>query len=94
MAKFTPGPWRFKISTTPFYTRHYIYGDRGQGLAEVYTHDDGEANARLIAAAPAMYEALKSVLFDCDNVYGSAPLTDTIKQIHAALALADGGDDE
>jgi len=65
--KHTPGPWR-TIESTDKTMRTVVGPDfPGQGyIADVNlcrTNDaqdvDGEANARLIAAAPAMYEALQ-----------------------------------
>lgn len=51
--KHTPGPWREDMG--------FIYaGESSQMVCDVDTvNDDWEANARLIAAAPAMLDALK-----------------------------------
>lgn len=56
---FTPGRWT--ISDEAEWQR--VYGEDSGLIAEIYTDDDNEAraNARLIAAAPALYEALSRV---------------------------------
>ena len=72
--KYTPGPW---IVETKDDLEHWINAPKGDpdtrlsswsGLAIVYGFEDGETgqkkgvkNARLIAAAPDMLEALKTI---------------------------------
>jgi hypothetical protein len=51
MSAHTPGPW--KVSN-----KHTVGNDRGELVAETMTAQD----ARLIAAAPAMLEALEGAL--------------------------------
>ena len=69
--KWTPGPWRVARSGTK--DRSVIVEfeneDRWAWLCEVYREHEGEhdwrdlhADARLIAAAPLLYEALRDVL--------------------------------
>jgi len=57
----TPGPWHAKPETV--YVPAQVWAD-GRELAEVYgeTHEAREANARLMAAAPVMLEALRDAL--------------------------------
>lgn len=57
--KRTPGPWSFGYTGM---TGYGIYGG-GQHIATsiLYKRDGGEANARLIAAAPELLEALKNL---------------------------------
>lgn len=63
-AKHTPGPWSANEATIT-YTQFNItakdsfIGEVGGGLQ---SDDEIEANARLIAEAPTMYEALKMVV--------------------------------
>lgn len=64
-SKHTPGPWHFHKKQSEFAFRIDAAGDDWQELATVYqvppyTHlmEQGEANARLIAAAPELLEAL------------------------------------
>lgn len=101
----TPGPWRVEQDTTliwgdcnPDDTTSY---GMGYPIAECRVipsaswakgpkgHAEAEANARLIAAAPDMFEALKMAR-EAFVVSGSMPLSDadTLALIDAALAKA------
>jgi len=56
-AQHTPGPWRSNDFSSSVYG--YIFGD-SQAVCRVFLDgDECEANARLIAAAPDLLEALK-----------------------------------
>lgn len=78
MSKHTPGPWRAnaKPMGNPYgvITEHgenenwSICNDGGRFIAAIKMQPEEEANARLIAAAPEMLEALESAL----NVEGAA----------------------
>jgi hypothetical protein len=60
----TPGPWKFgSISNGDFYKRN-IAGADGYHVALTSSRDDAEvdANARLIAAAPELLEALQAII--------------------------------
>lgn len=64
MSKHTPGPWSYNYIGSHGYC---IYegatpGGKHIGLSILYKKDGGEANARLIAAAPDLLEALRVVL--------------------------------
>jgi len=60
-AKFTAGEWKAR-GTTRGLNGFYV-GTDTQNIAQVYSSiPECEANARLIAAAPAMFEALKDCL--------------------------------
>ena len=98
--KHTPGPWEFggvaNIATT-FDSEVNIYPPKaGPGeyqysgpVAVVAVHDDsgGEANARLIAAAPDLLDALKAFPgFTDDATVGDK----WIEQVRAAIAKAEG----
>ena len=66
--KWTPGPWRVVSMAIGSMTRHDIVAGDLHGNefnVPVYTED----NARLIAAAPEMAEALRALLDDVDG-YG------------------------
>ena len=93
-AQHTPGPWRSSGSLTI-----YIEARLGDGwIQEVCSvgpteADKGygeqqQANARLIAAAPDLLEALQAVLA---NSLDSKGLADAHKQARAAIAKATGG---
>ncbi len=59
MSKFSEGPW--VITHSPL--NGYRVSDKaGWGVAVVLKDINDDANARLIAAAPAMYEALQKIL--------------------------------
>ena len=61
--KHTPGPWHVGLKPGPM-----VYGPQGEqivGLNVMLDSDEVLANAKFIAAAPAMYEALHNLL----NVY-------------------------
>jgi hypothetical protein len=79
---FSPGPWQFEPITEEAridpdltledYDLFFIESAKLEVLAIVQDHptklEKAEANARLIAAAPEMLEALKSVL-RCPGIY-------------------------
>jgi hypothetical protein len=79
----TPGPWM----------SHGAGGEIHGNSRVVATmcwcsgmHDEDEANARLVAAAPEMLAALQEVYAICED--GSPPGLGTILVIRAAIALA------
>jgi hypothetical protein len=59
-AKHTPGPWSYGY----YGCSGYCVNGGGQHIATsiLYKRDGGEANARLIAAAPEMLAALQALL--------------------------------
>lgn len=72
-AAHTPGPWKLEISDGPWVSDAYVMADKWGvvarlGLSYSLPHWDGpqRANARLIAAAPDLLEALEMVR-DADN---------------------------
>ena len=95
MSKFTPGPWRLLNGKN-------IVGPKNQ-IAKVWMFNDGEgtANARLIASAPDMYEALSDLVgrinkfidrrfVDDGPDWEYSKLHDRIEAARAALAKAEG----
>lgn len=86
----TKGPWREAVG--PY--ENGVYGvDRVDGskqlVAEVYgySHEEKNANRRLIAAAPTMLDALKGLLPILEAVRYTAGLSGTqIKRMEAAKA--------
>lgn len=74
MSKHTPGHWFYsaKLSGSENHRGFSVLNQSGWRLAEVQPMDpdgiEGEANARLIAAAPALLEALEALLSDSENV--------------------------
>ena len=95
MSKHTPGPWRINGNNM----FRWIVAD-----SEVFTHSDDvnrsayggnmvcesvhEANARLIAAAPELLEALKELMVAADRV-SAEPVT-RLGKARAAIAKAEG----
>lgn len=60
--KHTPGPWHVGLKPGPM-----VYGPQGEqivGLNVMLDSDEVLANAKFIAAAPAMYEALQYCVSD------------------------------
>jgi len=86
-AKHTPGPWNVGLKPGPM-----VYGPQGEqivGLNVMLDRDEVLANAKFIAAAPAMYEALRKVIEHRAKEY----LDNTIEpycSLVAALAQAEG----
>ena len=109
MSKHTPGPWVkavkptqvgrcFVIDTPDGLGRQHghiccIYDDNTS--FNMKSHEEHEANAHLIAAAPDLLEALKDVSRILDAVRYTVGLTKTqaerLKRAGAAIARAEGG---
>ena len=102
-AKFTPGPWRFDSVDTPFeLVNGECIGGEDTGIREVYQEDgtlpiatcyaiDGlnnTENARLIAAAPDLYEALENMVATMTSMGKTE--NSAIVKARAALAKASG----
>jgi hypothetical protein len=97
-SRFTPGPWRCELDEDSgdwdiSYDLALHYGARRLGIVFDYTRDsedvDGtnRANARLIAAAPELYEALAEALPWLEKRPHTAPLR---KRAEAVLAKVRG----
>ena len=111
IAKFTPGPWKAFWSGT-YYDIRVSEEEGGEDIwtysphfaiviqNSLYRHTSGlekqEANAHLIAAAPAMYEALERIAEYWNGGSDSAVgAIETVMEIaEAALAKAEGRDSE
>lgn len=106
MNAHSPAPWRIEYSTDCLYepdeddlANRKIYGIADANGHSVVSTDSGyytlpEANARLIAAAPLMLEALRAVESSaddagCDGCYVVDAAA--ILQLRTALAKATGG---
>jgi hypothetical protein len=98
MSKFTPGPW--KLCEVGDKCKHLCPATQDNmsllTVALEYRDDDkptyfgavyNPADARLIAAAPDMYEACKEFVRKCDC--GETRSTRSYAQMKAALAKAD-----
>jgi len=99
--KFTPGPWDWMTCSFPT-TSMRIVEPRAivtcqkthKNIATLEYSEDAEetnSNARLIAAAPDMYEALKEALTVIDQSEHALGIErDAVDAIKMALAKADG----
>jgi hypothetical protein len=81
MSKHTPGPWTVEPWAED--GGFGIKSPHGLWFANVYPvpSHPAEANARLIAAAPEMYDFIRKVSIDCENdrercEFGSGPRCD------------------
>ena len=95
--KHTPGPWTYSKEQTTNGHAHMVRQSSGESVANVRSHnrptEEAQANARLIAAAPELLEALKAVLhFDSDpSIPGEYKHDITIaRKVRAAIAKATG----
>ena len=97
-AQHTPGPWKIEVELGSRHDEFLIAkdaGDRGRGIAiaETRTGSGSErANARLIAAAPELLEALQRLSAQCTRLrLPGQPETDAEKTARAVIAKATGG---
>lgn len=88
-AAHTPGPWLFSPEKTPHHYGVNVGAETGECLAVIHPGETGDAetiaNARLIAAAPLMLEALQNIENDDEHMPPSA-----WKLIQDAIAKAKG----
>lgn len=94
--KHTQGPWRTSLTEGQ---RAWNVSSEATGRTVAIVSDwspEAEANARLIAAAPELLEALKSARFAIQVTLDSGLVTEknvrsTLNHIDAAIAKAEGG---
>ena len=94
----TPGPWLIANNGKAGNTYHIWRndsagtGEGNEGYAHIAKHVHGLANAHLIAAAPAMYEALSMAQATIERLQRHAPgsAIGTLDVIKAAIAQAEG----
>jgi hypothetical protein len=95
LGQATPGPWKATTNRYPdglYNGRPYVYSSNHGYVAETFMNEEGEANARLIAACPDLVAALKR-LVDCPDLNFDAmedESVEAIAQARAALAAATG----
>ena len=82
--KHTPGPWRYESTSGSNYARIFFSADEKDG--DNLRGYCGEANARLIAAAPELLEALQFLM-----VASGEKLTTAFEQAQEAIAKATKG---
>jgi len=85
MSAHTPGPWQYGEGNDFYIERVGTAADDSATLAIVYT----EADARLIAAAPELLEALECMTEAVDG-YLHDPFKAEVAAARAAIALARG----
>lgn len=104
-AQFTPGPLKavqiiIENSSCTWAVQRKSMREQW-GKPSIATYIDNEADARLFAAAPAMYEALQAIEARLQGVFDSPALmrqgmlthdksADVIRFVRAALAQAEG----
>lgn len=101
--KHTPGPWHIEWSMAQGGEAHHVCDSRDMGdlstIATVHFHDDTEgetkANARLIAAAPELLEALEAGPSTLHELPGGKECACSqcafVRLKRAAIASATGG---
>lgn len=89
---FTPGPWQVFKGDRCWHVASMDRTFETGCIMFVGGYGNGAANARLIAAAPALYEALTTLLKTETNLGGVSAITllDAVDKARAALALVDG----
>jgi len=97
MSAHTPGPWYWadNVPDAPPQYRMIVDAD---GATVCDPSPMGEADARLIAAAPALLEALQAILHDTTHDLVGLPRDEALELIfavadtaHAAIQRATGG---
>ena len=95
-AKHTPGPWACNVwmvgNNVPT-GEITISGPEGdEHICTMDGNEDNLANGNLIAAAPAMYEALRDLLQGHEEAMGRSAMALRFKIAKDALAQAEGKD--
>jgi len=93
MAEHTPGPWRVdgrEIIYDDTSGLPYVVAKTGLYVLTPNMDANAEANARLIAAAPDLLEALEAVLHDSYHQLDSQMTDETERKVLAAIAKAKG----
>jgi len=99
--KHTPGPWEADFETYPIMVRSQsetwplvdeLGNEEGRAGVFIANTGDNKANARLIAAAPDLLEALEVILRDHMAVHGVGDLEmqPALFQARAAITKAKG----
>jgi len=92
-AKFVPGPWRVRINNGNILVvgPNNIHIGTSECKDRFPTNKGTQAaNARLMAAAPEMYQALKTLLFNCRHGNGLEAQYQALDKAESALAKAEG----
>ena len=90
-AQHTPGPWSIYFNSQDDLVIRKMFPD-GQESHSIARCHSGAANARLIAAAPELLEALQRLSAQCTRLrLPGQPETDAEKTARAVIAKATGG---
>lgn len=94
MSKFTPGPWQVKRYANNELQTDFVMVVIGDRVHMIGYSEEDAANARLIAAAPAMYEALQKAIewIEDDRADDDYIIEEWYHEAKAALRAADGGE--
>lgn len=93
-AQHTPGPWQYDDNECP-----WVFDQSGNTVAKIFSSkpdgvflgDETKANARLIAAAPELLEALQAMVAMYAPRGGRIVFDDPSDAARAAIAKAKGG---
>ncbi|MBP8283830.1 MAG: hypothetical protein KAX46_07945 [Chromatiaceae bacterium] len=95
-SEHTPGPWKTYVSELRG-GRYWTVEIPGvDDIIDIHETENGEANARLIAAAPELLEAAQAYLRWCEKSLGAGPVGNPRthlwhnEQIRAAILKATG----
>ena len=94
MSKYTPAPWWI---APPIFDGDAIFGpsqEKGRRNEVVAVGVLNHADARLIAAAPEMYEAIKGLIGEDSRIDTAEALLDAFLELKILIARIDGGSDE
>lgn len=100
--EYTKGPWTLKDTGGEFFIpetnisflrSHSTHKKEDEGIRKSEQGQIEQANARLMVAAPEMYEALKGLLDWHDNQIGGSMLEKRIEMARQALSKAEGRTD-
>ena len=89
MSKYTPGPWGI---APPLFNGDTIFAPARAEVVAVGVLN--HADARLIAAAPEMYEAIKGLIGEDSRIDTAEALLDAFLELKILIARIDGGSDE
>jgi hypothetical protein len=90
MSKHTPGPWAYQEKADAY--THIVRGPNDSFICQTPQGACGtcEANARLMAAAPDLLEALKGALLALESGVGDPEWGARVLACAAAIAKAEG----
>jgi hypothetical protein len=101
MSKHTPGPWVSHVSKVDEFTGNEVILIRAEsplrGIVSIEDdHEEAQANARLIAAAPEMLRALKEArkqLAWCNKMFGPHASTNVVLHKLDSFIVVEEADD-